>query len=167
MASFLQPSSSAVAADASSPVRTTCGADQLEFGLANGPGSAGRGSDVVLIANVGKKTCDIKGFPRLQFLTATSQLPVALSHFTYTFQVVPPREVRLASGQVASFGIGFGDNSNPKSDTPQKCLVTTTYVVIDSHKYDIPFSWDACLGGMRLGVTSIQSGPFPVPFNGG
>ena len=164
-APLIHPSVSAIAASTSKLVMTNCVGDQLEVGLAFGPGATGHGSDIVLITNVGKKSCRLEGFPRLRFSTATSAVSVAISHSTYMFKDLRPSSVRLSPERIASFGIGYGDMYSPKSDAPGKCLVTTTSVLLGALTYEIPFSLDVCRSDMALGVTAIQSGAYPTPFN--
>jgi hypothetical protein len=83
------------------------------------------------------------------------------------FKDVRPTRVQLNPERVASFGIGYGDNYNPESDAPKKCLVTTAYVTLGAHKYEIPFGLDACRSDMVAAVTAIQSGGYPTPFDAG
>jgi Protein of unknown function (DUF4232) len=167
IAPLIQPSYSAFAATKSNAVTTNCGADQLEVGLAFGPGATGNASDVVLITNVGKRSCHLEGYPHLGFLTATLAPQVKLSHSPYMFKDVHPTRVQLNPGRVASFGIGYGLNYNPKSDAPKKCLVTSTVLTLGVHKYEIPFELDVCRSDMIVAVTTIQLGGYPAPFNGG
>lgn len=157
-APFFQPDISASAAGASDSVVTNCAGDQLEVALAFGPGAAGHGSDVVLIANMGQRVCQIKGYPLLRFSTATSVVPVSITHTAYLFKNVRPTTVRLSAGRMASFGIDFGDTYTPKSDAASKCMVTTAFVMLGAHTYEIPFRLDVCRSHMHLGVTAIQSG---------
>lgn len=167
MAPFLQPSLGAYASSSSVSVTTTCGGSQLEVGVANGPASAGSATGIVLIANIGSRSCELKGYPRLRFMTATSRtVHVAISHATSAFKDVQPTTVRLQPGRVASFGVAYGITYNAKSDAARKCLVTTTYVVLGVHTYEIPFTWDACLSDMKLGVTAVESRAYPIPFSG-
>jgi len=167
IAPLIQPSFSAFAATTSKSITTNCGGDQLEVGLAFGPGATGNESDIVLITNIGKSSCHLEGYPHLSFRTATSAPPVKLSHSTYMFKDVRPTRVQLNPERVASFGIGYGDNYNPKFDAAKKCLVSAAYVTLGVHKYEIPFELDVCRSDMVVAVTAVQSGAYPTPFNGG
>ena len=165
IAPLIHPSLSAFAATTSKSVATNCGGDQLEVGLAFGPGATGNISDVVLITNIGKSSCSLEGYPHLNFWTATSAPQVKLSHSPYMFKDVRPTRVQLNPGRVASFGIGYGDNYIPKSDSPNRCLVTSTVVTLGVHKYEIPFELDVCRSDMVVAVTAVQSGGYPTPIN--
>jgi|SRR5665213_1498156 len=165
IAPLIRPSFTAFAATTSQSVTTNCGGDQLEVGLAFGPGATGNGSDIVLITNIGKSSCHLEGYPHLSFWTATSAPQVKLSHSTYMFKDVRPTRVQLNPGRVASFEIGYGNNYNPKSDAPKKCLVTSTVVTLGVHKYEIPFELDVCRSDMVVAVTAVQSGGYPTPIN--
>jgi hypothetical protein len=167
IAPLIQPSVLAFAATTSTSATTNCGGDQLEVGLAFGPGATGNASDVVLITNIGKRSCHLEGYPHLSFSTATSAPQVKLSHSPYMFKDVRPTRVQLNPGRVASFGIGYGLNFVPKSDAPKKCLVTSTVVTLGVHKYQIPFELDVCRSHMVVAVTAVQSGGYPTPFDGG
>ena len=146
---------------------TNCAGSQLEVALAMGPGAAGVGSDVVVIANIGSRTCRINGYPLLHFDSATSVvLPVSVGHRTTMFKNARPKDIQLQPGRSASFGIGFVLMFNPKSDAPNKCIVTTAFVALDRDTYEIPLSLDVCRSQMHVGITAIESGPYPTPFNG-
>jgi hypothetical protein len=146
---------------------TNCAGSQLEVALALGPGAAGVGSDVVLIANIGNRTCRITGYPLLHFDSASSAvLPVSVGHGTTMFKNVRPKDIQLQPGRSASFGIGFVLMFNSKSDTRDKCIVKTAFVALDRDTYEIPLSLDVCRSQMRVGITAIESGPYPTPFNG-
>ncbi len=164
---FLQPLAPASATGGPHLVVTSCAGDQLEVALSFGPGAAGHGSDVVLIANIGQRSCKMKGFPLLRLFTAKSAVPVSITHSTYMFKNVRPITVLLNPGRMASFGIDYGDTYSSKSDVPARCLVTIAQVTFGAHTYEIPFALDVCLSDRHLGETPIQSGVYPMPFSTG
>lgn len=131
--------------------------------LALSPGgyaaATGHYKRVILLRNTSGGACTLTGYPGVQFVDAWGNpLPTkAARGGLFTFPAVPPYQVKLAAGQIASFALG-GLDFDAHAD--RSCPAAAEIDVIPPNDYQqitVRVSVPACAGG-AVDVSPVVSG---------
>jgi hypothetical protein len=146
----------------------TCLNTQLEVAVAWGPGGfAGNDGGPFIIDNIGKSTCTLDGYPKLDINYAYKKSTVkVIDGGGMVYVAVGPRLVLLKPGADASFGLDYGDAANQQDPNGSACTAQYVYVTLPV-RYAVPQNYETtvifnfCYTNFRVEVTSIQAGPVP------
>ncbi|MFI5035591.1 MAG: DUF4232 domain-containing protein [Acidimicrobiales bacterium] len=166
---YLGQSNSTTYAAASGQI-PTCSFGQLEVAVAWGPGAAAGNLGIpFLIANRSKSTCSLEGYPIIQFnphsYKGTSVKTV--HHGGMIYAAVHPHLVVIKPASTASFGINYGDASNPQDPYGTPCRVRSAFVTLPVRNrtlhqiFETAVSFNFCYTNFLVSVTALQAGPVP------
>ena len=159
------PSSEPVASTTTTPNLARCHTTGLSAQVGGERAAAGNIGVTLTLKNASNRPCFLYGYVGLQLDNATRRfLPTRVIRGpSMTFQDPGPRMIILASGEVASAGIGFTDNPVQPVDPTSGCPASTYLEVTppDETTYlFIPAHLAPCNGG-TLDVTALQAGSQP------
>ena len=155
-------------ASASTPI-PVCLNSHLEVAVAWGPGAAAGNIGVpFIIANTGKTSCRLEGYPKLSIPYAYKKRSVkVVDGGGMVYGAVKPRVVTLRPGGDASFGLDYGDASNQQDPNGAACTAQYVYVTLPvryqniASNYETTAIFNFCFSDFQVEVTSIQPGPLP------
>ena len=170
----LVPLSTASSALGSDPM-SKCSYRQLEVAVAWGPGAAaGNVGFPFIIANIGKSTCTLGGYPKLIFTPDRYKgHTIKVEHSGgMIYRYVKPRLVTLKPGADASFGLNYGDASNrtpirgamPCSEHLRHIACSNEHI---RSELETMVNFNFCFADFNVGVTAIQPGPLPKRVSSG
>jgi hypothetical protein len=146
-----------------------CANTQLEVAVGDSPGAAAGNIGIpFIIANTGKTTCTLKGYPKLGIDYSYKKQSVRVDDGGgMIFVTVRPRVVTLKPGRDASFGLDYGDGANQEDPTGAACTTQDVEIALPvrhprfASNFELPLIFNFCDSGFEVGVTSIQAGPLP------
>jgi len=141
----------------------SCDDRYLSVTISSSNGAAGTAFQNIVIVNVAKRACALKGYPTLQFMWGAGTRPAAREvHDTKApGRPMVPRRVVLRPEAVASFVITYGDFATSSSPA---CTVATIRVMLPpvsrlSTVFDFDESIPLCGEHHVIGVSPIEAGP--------
>jgi hypothetical protein len=167
IAELTLPLLSSAPTSASSALRE-CSYGQLEVGIASGPGgAAGTESSQFLIANTGKQTCTLKGYPTLSFYASRDRrIRTTVKHVRTQIYAEPkPLLVAIGRDGVASFGLSYTDGY-PVAKHAVACkvvfvLVSLPTINVEHQRFEASLGFNMCQSNHEVSTTPIEAGPEP------
>lgn len=171
LASGLTWASGALSPSAASAAKTVpvCSNTQLEVAVAESPGAAaGHIGIPFIIANTGKTSCRLKGYPKVSIPYSYKKMSVkVVDGGGMVFGVVKPREVTLKPGGDASFGFDYVDAADQQDPNSAACTAQDVEIALPvrdpqfASNFEATVIFNFCYSGFEVAVTSIQTGPLP------